>query len=149
VCSSDLINLIIINGIWIPWLLLTASGSSLESNKINLGLGLLSLGSQAFVILIYALIGQLILLQPIQRPVTWAIGTIAALFFLPAMFLLVLAITPDKSPAIWVFFGYFWTILAVDQPKSFILPILSQLVIGGGLGIWLVNQLRSLQAPKA
>jgi hypothetical protein len=130
------INLVIVNSIWVPWLLLS-------SQSVDLRLGFLSLLSQIFVLLIYALIAQLILVKQIQRPATWATGTIAALLFLPPIFLGFLTITPYKAPAIWVFFGYFW---AAAQSENFILPLIGQFVVMALLGGLLLRQLESLRS---
>jgi hypothetical protein len=133
------INLIIISCIWVPWGLL--------SGTISLGLGIVIPLSQAFVVLIYALIAQLILVKQIQKPATWATGTIAALLFLPPIFLGLLTITPDKVPTLWLFLGYFW---ASDQPANYILPLIVQFIAIAWLGSMLLSQLESLRVmPKS
>jgi len=135
------INLLIVNCIWIPWLLLAQFD--------NVALGLMSLLSQACTLLIYALIVQLILIQKSQRPASWATGAIATLLILPPIFLGLLSITPEKFPAIWIFFGYIW-VLGVSLTSSnvsigFAIAIFGQSIVIVSLGVMLRNKLDSLR----
>jgi len=135
------INLLIVNCIWIPWLLLAQFD--------NAALGLMSLLSQACTLLIYALIVQLILIQKSQRPASWATGAIASLLILPPIFLGLLSITPERSPAIWIFFGYIWvlggSLTSSNVSIGFAIAILGQSIVMVSLGVMLRNKLDSLR----
>lgn len=98
------INLVITAIIWISGILL------FNNNQIN-GIilpAILTLILSLNLILIYAVIIQLVLLMKVKNPKIWAIGILGSLIALPPIALLLLSITPENSPNIWLFSTFPW-----------------------------------------
>ncbi len=132
------INLIIINALLVPWILLwPTSGPKLIVCLLLIPF-MLSL-------LIYAVITQQILASKIRNPTTWAAGALATLLFLPPITLGLLSLSPDKVPALWVFFGFPW-LLGSTLPalSNLVTAIVMQGIILGVLSWQLNQQLKKL-----
>ncbi|NEN91739.1 MAG: hypothetical protein F6K48_23690 [Okeania sp. SIO3H1] len=96
------INVVITAVIWISWILFW------QDNTIKLPV-ILTLILSLNLILIYAAIAQFILLMKIKNPAIWAIGILGGLIFLqPLALILLMSITPEGSPDLWLFSTFPW-----------------------------------------
>ncbi len=136
------INLVIINCLWVMKFL-----TSPDFTQI----GLLTLLSQAFNLITFAVIMQLILLLRVSKPETWLTGAIAAIAFLPLTFLGILQITPNKSPELWLIFcnfsAVFWKDELINANFLFVLTVQALALIF--LGFILMQRLKSLKVLSA
>ncbi|MCL2925423.1 MAG: hypothetical protein MGF17_12595 [Trichodesmium sp. MAG_R04] len=98
------INLVITATIWISGILIFNNN---QVNEITLP-AILTLILSLNLILIYAVIIQLVLLMKVKNPKIWAIGILGSLIALPPIALLLLSITPENSPNIWLFSTFPW-----------------------------------------
>ena len=131
------INLVITATIWISGILL------FNHNQIN-GITLpaiLTLILSLNLILIYAVIIQLVLLMKVKNPKIWAVGILGSLIALPPIALLLLLITPENSPNIWLFSNFPWFSLAHNSLA--ITPMLITIVAH-----WSVFTLLTLQLTR-
>ena len=95
------INLVITAIIWISWILFW------QNNTIKLP-AIFALILSFNLILIYAAIAQFILLIKVKNPTIWTTGIVGGLIFLQPLALILMSITPDRSPNLWLFSTFPW-----------------------------------------
>ncbi|ABW27344.1 hypothetical protein [Acaryochloris marina] len=97
------INLIIINALYVPWMLLV--GVEKETPTVAAIIVL----SMTGVLLIYTAVVQQIFALKIRNPYTWTMGGLGLWMLVPPIMLSIVSIVPDQVPAammIWTFLGY-------------------------------------------
>ncbi len=95
------INLVITAIIWISWILLW------DKDEIKLS-AILTLIISLSLILIYAAIAQFILLTKVKKPIIWATGILGGFIFLQPLAFLLVSITPESHPTLWLFSTFPW-----------------------------------------
>ncbi len=95
----------------------------------------------ANLILIYAIIGQLMLLAKRAKSGIWAASLLSVVIILP---LLLLAQSANRFFGLWMFsvFGASWFVLPQASVITVFLSILSQWAVMAGLNFYLTRQLR-------
>lgn len=133
------INLIIINALLVPWILLWQVDGAAKL------VACLILVPFALVMLIYAVITQRILISKISKPAIWSTGILATLLFLPPITLGLLTLTPENAPVIWIFFGFPW-LFGSSSPAlpDVLIAIAGQVIVLGFLSWQLNQQLKKL-----
>ena len=97
------INLVIINALYVPWMLLV--GVEKEPPTVAAIIVL----SMTGVLLIYTAVVQQIFALKIRNPYTWTMGGLGLWMLVPPIMLSILSIVPEQMPAsmmIWTFLGY-------------------------------------------
>lgn len=138
------INLLICAVIWIPWILLLPQewNASFSVHQAIAGLLLTS-----NIILILSAICSLMMLIKTQKQNLYA-SVVLATIFLPPGTLLLLSVTPDKSPFLWLFTAVPAIGLQHASMTAVLLGILGQWGIFALLTLQLTRQMRRIGASE-
>jgi hypothetical protein len=141
------INLTIVTTPWLVWISLTSvfntdhtpnwAGDNVDRFKL-----LVTLALSISTILIYAIIAQLILLLKTPKRSFWAIGTISAVMFLPAIVLECIGMSSWKYPAIWLFSTFPWSAIQYSGATTIFMAFITQLSVLALLNFQLTRQVR-------
>ncbi|MEH2323024.1 MAG: ABC transporter permease [Nostoc sp.] len=141
------INLTIVTIPWLVWISLTSVFDANDrqtwlSNDIDRLKVLLGIGLSISLMMIYATIVQLILLLKTPKRSFWAIGTLSAVIFLPAMILQFIDIPPSKYPTVWLFSTFPWAAIEYSGTTTIFMAILAELSVLAFLNFQLTRRVR-------
>lgn len=94
------------------------------------------------LMMIYASIAQLMLMMKTSKRSLWAIGTVAAVMFLPPMILQFLSIYPSKNATLWLFSSFPWAGVEYASTTTIVLAILGELSVLALLNFQLTKQVK-------
>lgn len=78
------------------------------------------------LLLICAAIAQLLMFMRTQKQALWICGILASVILLPPAILIVLSLTPDKAPGLWLFTPFAWLSIEQASTSSIFLALLGQ-----------------------
>jgi ABC-2 family transporter protein len=81
------------------------------------------------LMMIYATIAQLMLMMKSSKRSLWAIGTVAAVIFLPPMILQFLTIDPSKNAGLWLFSSFPWSGVEYASTTTIFMAFLGELSV--------------------
>jgi hypothetical protein len=81
------------------------------------------------LMMIYATIAQLMLMMKTSKRSLWAIGTVAAVMFLPPMILQFLTIDPAKNAGLWLFSSFPWAGVVYASTTTIFMTLLGELSV--------------------
>ncbi|MBH8555101.1 ABC transporter permease [Nostocaceae cyanobacterium CENA357] len=94
------------------------------------------------LMMIYATLAQLILLMKTPKRSALAIATIGALLFLPAMFLQLLGVAPNKNSIAWLFSTFPWAGIEHSAATTVFMALLAELSVFALLNFQLTKQVK-------
>ncbi|GAX40846.1 hypothetical protein NIES4075_18120 [Tolypothrix sp. NIES-4075] len=94
------------------------------------------------LMMIYATIAQLILMMKTSKRSLWAIGTVAAVMFLPPMILQFLTIYPSKNATLWLFSSFPWAGVKYASTTTIFMALLAEFSILALLNFQLTKQVK-------
>ncbi|QFS47414.1 ABC transporter permease subunit [Nostoc sphaeroides] len=136
------INLTIVAIPWLPWIALTSVFDTEYSENFDRLKVLLAVALSISIIMIYATIAQLIVLQKTPKRSFWAIGTIGTVTLLPPIILEFLGISLWEHPTIWLFSSFPWAAIQYSGATTIFMAFLAQLSVLALLNFQLTKQVR-------
>ncbi|MCM0590041.1 MAG: hypothetical protein ACSI46_27135 [Gloeotrichia echinulata DVL01] len=94
------------------------------------------------LMLIYATIAQLMLLMKNSQRAFWAIGTVTAAMFLPALILQLLDIYPSKHATVWLFSTFPWEAIQYSATTTIFMALLADFTVLALLNFQLTRQIK-------
>ncbi|WGV26249.1 ABC transporter permease subunit [Halotia branconii] len=94
------------------------------------------------LMMIYTTIAQLILLMKTPKRSAFAVGTIGALLFLPAMILQLLGVTSHKNSIVWLFSTFPWAGIEYSATTTVFMALLAELTVLALLNFQLTKQVK-------
>ncbi|WYL94762.1 MAG: ABC transporter permease subunit [Gloeotrichia echinulata IR180] len=94
------------------------------------------------LMMIYATIAQLMLLMKNSKRAFWAIGTVAAAMFLPALILQLLGIYPSKHATVWLFSTFPWEAIQYSATTTIFMALLADFTVLALLNFQLTRQIK-------
>lgn len=94
------------------------------------------------LMMIYATIAQLMLMMKTSKRSLWAIGTVAAVMFLPPMILQFLTIYPSKNATLWLFSSFPWAGVEYASTTTIFMAFLGELSILALLNFQLTKRVK-------
>ncbi|NEU76728.1 ABC transporter permease [Hassallia byssoidea VB512170] len=92
--------------------------------------------------MIYATIAQLMLMMKTSKRSLWAIGTVAAVMFLPPMILQFLTISPSKNATLWLFSSFPWAGVEYASTTTIFLALLTEFSVLALLNFQLTKRVK-------
>ncbi|MGJ5672219.1 MAG: ABC transporter permease subunit [Nostochopsis sp.] len=143
------INLVIVAIPLVTWILVALSLNANSHNNLSwlvneVGRFKAILGVVLFIcmMMIYATIAQIMLLMKTSKRTAWASGTVAAVMFLPPIFLGMLSLNPEKHSTLWLLSSFPWVGLEYTTSTTVFIALLSELSILGLLNLHLKRQIK-------
>jgi hypothetical protein len=131
------LNLLIVALLVTPWVL-TWSAPIIQRNAL---VGLMVSGT---MILIYAALVQIILLQRLPKSSLWAIAGLGTAILLPVMILGVLGVGPSEFSELWLFSVAPWVAVSEVVRSRIFLVVLGQFALFAGLTLRMQRQLQHM-----
>lgn len=94
------------------------------------------------LMMIYATIAQLMLMMKTSKRSLWAIGTVAAVMFLPPMILQFLTIYPSKNATLWLFSSFPWAGVEYASTTTIFLALLTEFSVLALLNFQLTKRVK-------
>jgi len=94
------------------------------------------------LMMIYATIAQLMLMMKTSKRSLWAIGTVAAVMFLPPMILQLLTIYPSKNATLWLFSSFPWAGVIYASTTTIFMALLAEFSVLALLNFQLTRQVK-------
>ncbi|MBW4569352.1 MAG: ABC transporter permease [Tolypothrix carrinoi HA7290-LM1] len=94
------------------------------------------------LMMIYATIAQLMLMMKTSKRSLWAIGTVAAIMFLPPMILQFLTIYPSKNATLWLFSSFPWAGVKYASTTTIFLALLTEFSVLALLNFQLTKRVK-------
>lgn len=134
------INLVITTTPLVVWTILapnTHNFTNLDKIQVILAMALF-----ISLMLIYATIAQLMLLMKNSQRAFWAIGTVTAAMFLPALILQLLDIYPSKHATVWLFSTFPWEAIQYSATTTIFMALLADFTVLALLNFQLTRQIK-------
>ncbi|MGI8503169.1 MAG: ABC transporter permease subunit [Hassallia sp.] len=94
------------------------------------------------LMMIYATIAQLMLMMKTSKRSLWAIGTVAAVMFLPPMILQLLTLDPSKNATFWLFSSFPWAGVIYASTTTIFMALLAEFSVLVLLNFQLTRQVK-------
>ncbi|MFK0734180.1 MAG: ABC transporter permease subunit [Gloeotrichia echinulata GP01] len=134
------INLVITTTPLVLWTILAPNTHNFTNlNKIQV---ILAMALFISLMMIYATIAQLMLLMKNSKRAFWAIGTVAAAMFLPALILQLLDIHPSKHATVWLFSTFPWEAIQYSATTTIFMALLADFTVLALLNFQLTRQIK-------
>ncbi len=94
------------------------------------------------LMMIYATIAQLMLMMKTSKRSLWAIGTVAAVMFLPPMILQFLTVDPSKNAGLWLFSTFPWASVEYASTTTIFMALLTEFSVLSLLNFQLTKRVK-------